>query len=63
MANSPRVTAFILLISSLGATLAWAQTQVPADPRVKTEIAAIDAQIAEADSENGKYGGAGKGPD
>ncbi len=36
---------------------------VPADPRVKTEIAAIDAQIAEADSENGKYGGAGKGPD
>ena len=53
----PAAMIIVLLACSLSATLACAQPRAPVDPRVKTEIATVDAQIAEAEAENAKYAG------
>lgn len=55
--STPVTVAFAILASHLLATSACAQARAPMDPKVKAEIAAVDAQIAEAETENAKYAG------
>ena len=53
---SPTVSVLILVCSLLS-TPVCAQPLAPVDPRVKTEISAVDAQIKEAEQENAEYTG------
>lgn len=54
---TPVVMIVVLLAFSVWATSACAQSRAPVDPRVKAEIATVDAQITEAETENAKYAG------
>ena len=53
----PVVMVIAVVSCHLSATLACAQPRAPLDPRVKAEIATVDAQIAEAEADNAKYSG------
>jgi hypothetical protein len=57
MPTARPATIVVLLACSLSAAPACAQSRAPLDPKIKVEIATVDAQITEAEAEDAKYAG------